>query len=61
MIRSGTPESVCMKISAHATSSVFKRYDIVSDQDLKDARDRRAHSRHTQHSKVVSLNRQVPN
>lgn len=57
MVRSGTPESVCMKISGHATVAVFKRYDIVSDQDLKEARDRRAHFGHTQGAKVVSIAR----
>jgi hypothetical protein len=29
-----------MKISGHATAEVFKRYDITSDPDLRDARDR---------------------
>ena len=61
MVRSGTPESVAMRISGHATVAVFKRYDIVSDQDLREARDRRAQFGHNQAAKVVTLNRQVAN
>ena len=37
MERSGVPRSVATKLTGHRTEAVYRRYAIVSDQDLREA------------------------
>ena len=37
MERAGIPRNIAMSITGHPTESVYRRYDIISDRDLRSA------------------------
>ena len=57
LIRSGTPQSVAMKITGHATNSMFIRYNITDTDDIREAL-RSVHAyRNARAKKVVEIAR----
>lgn len=55
MVRSGVPQSVAMKISGHKTASMFRRYDIASESDLRAAMESVQRYNEAKRQKVVSI------
>jgi hypothetical protein len=55
MVRSGVPQSVAMKISGHKTASMFRRYDIANEDDLRQAIEAVQRYHQTEQEKMASI------
>jgi hypothetical protein len=56
--RYGVPESVVMRMSGHRTRAVFERYNVVAEEDLRDAVQRIEGARLRQ--KTVKVSKEEP-
>jgi hypothetical protein len=54
MERAGISRSVAMKISGHKTEAVYRRYAIVSEQDIADAEERWDHVMNKRHGRTTT-------
>jgi integrase len=55
MIRAGVPQSIAMQVSGHETVSMFQRYNIGNDDDLREAMRRTEVYHQTNAAKVTPM------
>jgi hypothetical protein len=58
MIRAGVDQQVAMKVSGHRTPSMFQRYNIIVEDDVREALRRTEEYRKTAGEKVVPMEAQ---
>jgi intergrase/recombinase len=55
MVQAGVPQQVAMKISGHKTPSMFQRYNIIVEDDVREALAKTEQYRETAQQKVISI------
>jgi hypothetical protein len=60
LVRGGVTQSTAMKISGHKTASMFRRYDICSEDDLRQAAEMVARYHEAAQQKVLPIAQQGP-
>jgi integrase len=60
MLAAGVPQSIAMKLSGHKTDSMFRRYAIVAETDLRTALRRTQEFLKTAQENVVAMPRKAP-
>jgi hypothetical protein len=55
MVQGGVPPQVAMKISGHKTDAMFRRYNIIVEDDLREALWKTEEYRKASGEKVIAM------